>query len=391
MVAASATSPPASSTPPAPGSRSRPAPAATATPATRPTTGLVCNVDRLDQIAVAADGRSVTVGAGVKAIDLITTLAAPRPRGAHRLVSHRRASRGSPSVAGWGSAPGRSVPPATTSLAASDRDRRRPGGGGRCPAPTPICTGPAGEVGVETSAWSPRSHWPPTRSRTRPTASSTSPGRRRSTPVQAWQTLAPHASPNLYLICALRDRVRAGPRCGCSVSSSAAPKPVPSGGYVDHRGLGSHDPNRIRVISRPAADLGGMLGRERRRLPDAAGVELRGEVRLRGQAVPGDGGVGMAKAIEARQGQSGSGAVIMDPYGAAINKVAPDATAFVHRDQLFSCQELAYWSAGGRVGRRQLAGRTARRDAPVRLGPGLSELHRPDARATGSRPTTPAT
>ena len=39
-------------------------------------TGLVCNVDRLNAISIAADGRSVTVGSGVKAIDVITSLAA---------------------------------------------------------------------------------------------------------------------------------------------------------------------------------------------------------------------------------------------------------------------------------------------------------------------------
>ena len=85
---------------------------------------------------------------------------------------------------------------------------------------------------------------------------------------------------------------------------------------------------------------------------------------------------GMAKAIEARQGQSGSGAVIMDPYGAAINKVAPDATAFVHRDQLFSCQELAYWSSGGKSAADSWLDWTAGRAAAVRVRSGLPELHR---------------
>jgi FAD/FMN-containing dehydrogenase len=42
----------------------------------------------------------------------------------------------------------------------------------------------------------------------------------------------------------------------------------------------------------------------------------------------------MVAAVEA----SGSGALLCDAYGGAVNRVAPDETAFVHRDQLFCIQ-----------------------------------------------------
>jgi hypothetical protein len=68
----------------------------------------------------------------------------------------------------------------------------------------------------------------------------------------------------------------------------------------------------------------------------------------------------MIRWIERRQRNpsQGSGALLLDAYGGAINRVAEDATAFVHRDQLFSIQYLAYFggAAAGRPSRAWVAG-----------------------------------
>jgi len=54
----------------------------------------------------------------------------------------------------------------------------------------------------------------------------------------------------------------------------------------------------------------------------------------------------LISAAESRGSQPGSGAILFDSYGGAINRVAPDATAFVHRNDLACIQYLSYNGGG---------------------------------------------
>lgn len=64
-------------------------------------------------------------------------------------------------------------------------------------------------------------------------------------------------------------------------------------------------------------------------------------------ALPHQGIDNLVSAIARRQASStlGSGGILLDSFGGAINRVAPDATAFVHRNDLFSTQYIANWNA----------------------------------------------
>jgi FAD/FMN-containing dehydrogenase len=60
------------------------------------------------------------------------------------------------------------------------------------------------------------------------------------------------------------------------------------------------------------------------------------------KSLPPEGLSVLTRAVEARSAIAGSGAILFDSYGGAINHIAPDATAFVHRDVLCAMQYLSY-------------------------------------------------
>lgn len=65
-----------------------------------------------------------------------------------------------------------------------------------------------------------------------------------------------------------------------------------------------------------------------------------------GRPLSGQARATLISAIERRGSESGTGAILFDAYGGAINRVHSGATAFVHRDELFCMQYLTYDGGG---------------------------------------------
>jgi FAD/FMN-containing dehydrogenase len=306
--------------------------------------GLVCDVRRLNAVALAPDRRSVTVGAGVLAIDLVTALAGHGlavPTGSCPTVGISGLALGGGvgfAARAFGgtcdnilavrivTADGRLV----TADASTNPDLLwacRGGGGGNFGVVTALTLATHPVTGAAYGFCD-------------------FPWVQAPEALAAWQRLAPHGPDDLYLICALQTGTT-GPQVrvfgqllgGSEAALRAAMAPVTavagaslstgSGGYLDVQriwaGCATESAAACRTI-RPSS--------------------FSARSAYVATPLPASGTRALMAAVERRQAQGlGSGAVLLDPYGGALNRVAPDATAFVHRDQLYSAQMLAYWGA----------------------------------------------
>jgi FAD/FMN-containing dehydrogenase len=174
--------------------------------------------------------------------------------------------------------------------------------------------------------------------------------------VQSWQMLAPNAPDGLFSVMNLN-----------AVAGGTRPRITSAGQFFG-------TPDQLRALVKPLADAGtpirfavtsrayldaqrmwagcsgtiaechlqpqGSLGRS----------TFKGKSSFANRPLSSAGIDTLIRQIEARQVTgTGSGIVLLDSYGGAINRVRKDATAFVHRDALFSMQYLAYWQASERA------------------------------------------
>ena len=169
--------------------------------------------------------------------------------------------------------------------------------------------------------------------------------------VEAWQKLAPHAPDGLFSVLNLnavaggRARITsAGQFFGSADRLRRLLQPLANAGL----------PTRFTVTSRSYMDAqemwAGCSGTIAEcHLPPQGHLgrsTFKGKSSFANTPLTSRGIDTMLRQIEARIATgSGSGIILLDSYGGAINRVKKDATAFVHRDALFSMQYLAYWDA----------------------------------------------
>ena len=308
------------------------------------TTGLVCDLGRLDRIAIAPDGRSVTAGAGCRLIDLTAALAARGlgvPTGSCPTVGLGGLVQGG----GIGFASrafgttSDNLLSATVVTAAGDTVTASPsshpdlhwalrGGGG-------------GNFGIATS-FTLATH--PVAAPSYAFCDFDRAGAQEA--VAAWQRLAPAAPDNLYAICSLgtgtsgpQVRVLAQLLDGGEATLRSLLAPLAAAGGRISTATGSY----LAVQQIWAGCEGAsIVACDAFRPAVFAARSAYADAPFTTTAV-----AGLLARIEARQAAAGSGFLLLDPYGGALNRPAADATAFVHRDQLFSCQYGAYWDTPG--------------------------------------------
>jgi FAD/FMN-containing dehydrogenase len=165
--------------------------------------------------------------------------------------------------------------------------------------------------------------------------------------VAAWQEFAPHAPDGLFSVL---DLIATNP------SAPGARAHVVSGGQffgneADLTSLiqplaSTGTPIRVKTLTLSYFDavLHWAGCRDAGSCTDRR-IAFKGKSDYVNTPLTADGIKRLVAGIDARQGH-GLGAFYLDPYGGAINRVPKAATAFVHRDALFSIQYTAQWSGG---------------------------------------------
>jgi FAD/FMN-containing dehydrogenase len=179
--------------------------------------------------------------------------------------------------------------------------------------------------------------------------------------IAAWQRFAPHAPPALTSILSLGTTGGSGPPRVSALgqffgSEARLRRLVQPLTRVGGAGLRTGTSPYFTMVLRWAGCLDGGLSachRSTRSSFYAKSDYFDRPLGPRGRAR-------MIDAIERRQRTPslGSGALLLDAYGGALNRPAADATAFVHRNMLFSLQYLAYFggASAGRASRRWING-----------------------------------